>query len=302
MASTSSPHNATRRSKAKNWCFTWNNYPENYASYFPIQDASYTVFGLEVGESGTKHLQGYIQFKRQRLFSTVRRLFDGSAHWEVQRGSAKQASDYCKKDGEYTETGILSLSANDRRSSIADDCRDIVQRFESGETTESIIRAYPHRTKNIRDLSFVRPARTSAPRVLYLHSGTGRGKTTNTMAAIRELGYTLYVKPSGVKWWPGYDGQRVVVLEEFQSCFTVSSFLQLCDASPFQVEFKGGFTQFNSEFVIILTNLHPDDQYSKVKEERNISWEAYRRRVRNSHCVNNLDYDQIKTLVKEFLL
>lgn len=68
----------------------------------------YLVFGREVGDSGTPHLQGFfiletkLRLRQVRLLAGLQR-----AHLEVSRGSPQEASDYCKKDGDFDEFGEL---------------------------------------------------------------------------------------------------------------------------------------------------------------------------------------------------
>lgn len=90
------------------WCFTLNNYtPENESEVQAI-DCKYLCYGREVGESGTRHLQGYIEFSSRKRLDTVRRLFGGRAHWEPRRGTAGQANDYCTKDGDVFQKGTMT--------------------------------------------------------------------------------------------------------------------------------------------------------------------------------------------------
>ena len=58
----------------------------------------YIVFGKEVGENGTPHLQGYIEFASKKTMKGLKKLND-RAHWEVKYDDSnpKEASDYCKK-------------------------------------------------------------------------------------------------------------------------------------------------------------------------------------------------------------
>lgn len=98
-------------SQAKNWCFTLNNYTDadvdRLTSLFDGGVVTYMLFGREVGESGTPHLQGFCTFKEKTRFRHVRAQVGGEggrAHIEVARFPGK-AIPYCRKDGDFTELG-----------------------------------------------------------------------------------------------------------------------------------------------------------------------------------------------------
>lgn len=100
---------STNVSKAKHWCYTLNNYTEEDVSRLSdLVDVdsrvSYNIFGKEVGESGTPHLQGFISFKKRTVFTTVRTVV-GQAHLSIAR-LIEKAIAYCKKDGDYDENGV----------------------------------------------------------------------------------------------------------------------------------------------------------------------------------------------------
>lgn len=90
-----------------NWCFTLNNYTEEEEAVvnalYP-KDANYLVYGKEMGESETPHLQGYLHTVKKNRLSAMKKLIP-RAHWEQMRGTSEQASDYCKKDGDFKEFG-----------------------------------------------------------------------------------------------------------------------------------------------------------------------------------------------------
>jgi hypothetical protein len=65
---------------------------------------NYIIFGRETGESGTPHLQGYVQFDIRKRFTQVVQLLSG-AHVTVARNSSA-AREYCKKEGNFEEHGI----------------------------------------------------------------------------------------------------------------------------------------------------------------------------------------------------
>lgn len=95
---------------AKRWCFTLNNPSSDEAlvlgNYWTNNHAQYLIYGREVGQSGTPHYQGYVIFHERKTLSHVRNTLE-RAHWEISRGTPKQASDYCKKEGDYEEHGSL---------------------------------------------------------------------------------------------------------------------------------------------------------------------------------------------------
>jgi len=97
------------RTQSRSYVFTLNNYVEPDVARLRALggEVSYLVFGREVGDSGTPHLQGYVVFNRRVAFATAKRSIGDRAHLEVTRGTPEQASDYCKKDGDFEEFGSL---------------------------------------------------------------------------------------------------------------------------------------------------------------------------------------------------
>jgi len=90
-----------RVSQGKRWCFTYNNYPkealEQMELNFKKAGLEY-IFGVEVGDSGTPHLQGYIESQvkiRPDQLGLSRKI-----HWEKAKGNRKQNVVYCSKDGD----------------------------------------------------------------------------------------------------------------------------------------------------------------------------------------------------------
>lgn len=99
------------RSIAKRWVFTINNYTTQdvggITEFAALPTVDYLVFGREVGTNGTHHLQGYICFNQRKTLAYLKREFNRRGHFEVAKGSPKQASEYCKKDGDFEEFGVL---------------------------------------------------------------------------------------------------------------------------------------------------------------------------------------------------
>lgn len=111
------------------YVFTLNNWTENELQQLislgeAIEDnqptsPKYLIFGKEVGESGTPHLQGFVVFKRSLRIVAAKQILGRRAHLEPARGNNQQASDYCKKDGDFTEYGSI-VSRQGTRTDFAD--------------------------------------------------------------------------------------------------------------------------------------------------------------------------------------
>ena len=120
----------------RNICFTLNNYTQDEYDYIlALNVFKYLVVGKEIGESGTPHLQGYATLVSQMRFNKVKNLFP-RCHIETRKGSHKQASDYCKKDGDFVEKGTPPSSG--KRT----DLDDVKQMLDNGATEKEIADAH----------------------------------------------------------------------------------------------------------------------------------------------------------------
>ena len=81
------------------WIIVLNNYSEEELSSICsicAVECRYAIIAREVGDSGTPHLQGYIEFKTKRRPMNV--FGNKRIHWEVAKGNKEQNVAYCKKD------------------------------------------------------------------------------------------------------------------------------------------------------------------------------------------------------------
>lgn len=87
--------NTKQISPAKHWVFTLNNYtPENITELNNCSSTKRHSFQEEIGETGTPHLQGYIEFVTKKRPISV---FTFKAHWEKCK-SIKAAIEYTQKE------------------------------------------------------------------------------------------------------------------------------------------------------------------------------------------------------------
>lgn len=114
-------------SRGKNWCFTLNNYTdddvERLNSLVSGKECTYIIYGKEVGESGTPHLQGFVSFSKRVYLTDVKKRISRTAHFELSR-LLHESIEYCKKDGDVTEFGVPPIGQG-KRSDIDDFKHDV---------------------------------------------------------------------------------------------------------------------------------------------------------------------------------
>lgn len=98
--------------RSRSYVFTLNNPNEEDMQLMDVlmekascrkTDLSFLCYGKE-GEERTPHLQGFIYFLNKKSLKQCKELIP-RAHFEVKKGSFKQAIDYCMKEGNYFESG-----------------------------------------------------------------------------------------------------------------------------------------------------------------------------------------------------
>lgn len=217
------------------------------------------------------HVQGFIQLCKKAVLSTARakvnRLFTcTNAYLAPGDNHVNLMTKYCMKEGSYFQIGHKRVTGTNRhgppkkKSLLA----DIIKDHESKIPLKDMYLKYPNDLQDVGACTkFRHVQRKLKPNVLYLYGDTGIGKSENILRALRKAKVTYYIKPSGEKWFPGYDQQEVCVIEEFAGAFPCNVFLQLCDRAPFQVEAKGEHIEFNSPWIIITSNIEPEKQCSR---------------------------------------
>ena len=93
------------------WVFIVNNYATNfdYRNRFQLTNFKIrrVVWGREVGENGTRHLQGYLELLRSYRKSHVLKIFS-TAYWAPARGTSLENYLYCTKDNDFETVGDFS--------------------------------------------------------------------------------------------------------------------------------------------------------------------------------------------------
>lgn len=262
---------------ARNICFTLNNPTSEEEKKLQEYKCTYLVYGREVGESGTPHLQGYWEFGSSRRFSTLKKAFP-RMHFEKRRGTGKQAADYCKKDGNIFEKGEMQKQGNRTdiqwiRQHIREKGMRGLMQHDANYQQIRIAEKY---------LTYDEHPRNEKPEVTWIWGPTGTGKSYNAFAM---AGNDAYWKNDGSKWWDGYDAHETVVIDDFRpSWWPITEMLALLDRYPKRVEYKGGSRQFRAKKIIVTSALEPSECYKNTGESVD---QLLRRIDKTIHMIKN---------------
>jgi len=243
-------------SRARNYCFTQNNYPDT--TLVDSIECQYIIYGKEVGASGTPHLQGFITFKVHKSLKQVIGLLPG-CHVEPAI-SAPRAILYCQKDGDYTERGTPPATQKEKGKKGADYWTNLRLAAEEGNFEEipPEIRFKNKRLIEDHHLTALKKRALSDTEstMLWYYGPSGTGKSRKA----REENPDAYLKMCN-KWWDGYTDQDVVLIEDFDKAHSVlGHHLKIwADRYPFLAEVKGGAMKIRPKLIIVTSNYAPEE-------------------------------------------
>lgn len=222
--------------------------------------ATYLIFGKEHGSiTETFHLQGYVEVSSKTSLSTMKK-FLGRAHWEKARGSAKDASAYCMKEGDYQEWGTISPGQGTRTD--LEEIRSLISKGASDkEIADQYFSQWIYHRKSFQEYRLLSSEPRDFETITHVYWGkTGTGKTRFVLDQIMDSSYWM---PGDYHWFDGYTGQDIVILDDYRGEYKLQLLLKLLDRYPMSVPIKGGFTNWRPRKVYITSNIHPHSWYPR---------------------------------------
>ena len=120
------------------YCATLNNWTQADWDVLtrPNPRLQYIIIGQEVGENGTPHLQIYFQLIKQTKFTTIHNWGGpwGRMYFESARGTHLEASEYCKKDGNFVEIGEIKEMGRKGARSDLDAIKEAIKNGDKYDT------------------------------------------------------------------------------------------------------------------------------------------------------------------------
>lgn len=239
--------------------YTINNYTEDDIKRISSLECSYNVFGLEVGESGTPHIQGCITFRKAMRFKAAAKLLKGHL---TRPKVVEAARNYCMKDNKFT---IINNCKQGHRT----DLEDAANRLVNGESLRSVALSFPHvyvkyPTGFGKLTELLQQPRDFKPTVSWFYGETGTGKSHSVFLNETDI----WVSPCDAKFFNGYANQQCALFDDIRGSFSkFSEFLRIIDRWPYIANVKNSYRQFNSRRIYITCNRHPELVWDKEDED-----------------------------------
>lgn len=274
----------------------------------------------EIGlENHTPHTHVYINLVNGASFRRIKGLFP-TANIQVVKGQPSQVRDYVMKSGKWEahekadtkvegtqeEWGTCPL----KRQGARTDLNYLYEQITKDVSTSEIIEENPKYMLRMTEIDKVRQLLLfnrykSVFRnldVTYIWGDSGTGKTRGVM---EKYGYENVYRITNYDAHPfdNYQGQDVIVLEEFRSSFRIQDMLNYLDGYPLQLPCRYSDKCACYTKVYIITNIPLKDQYDTIQSTQKATWEAFRRRIHHFEeykKVSDTEVKVIKTDAQEY--
>lgn len=284
--------------KSKYWVWTLNNYTDeeekSVCTLVDREDVSYVCFGRETGASGTKHLQGYIELGIRRTLGGIKRL-PGMArtHVERRRGSQNQAITYCRKDDDFHEFGVKSISRQGKRTDL-DSIKELIDEgtpeAELWDTNFSTMVVHRRAFREYR--ASKRPATFRLDLKVYVLWGApGVGKSRYAYHVDPDL---FSVPSPDLKWFDGYEGHPTVLIDDYRGNADAAWLLKLLDIYKLQVPVKGGFLPWHADKIFLTSNIPPHMWHQDITDP------LMRRITKVIEVTEPIDFDNLTDFEAKF--
>lgn len=273
----------TNNTQSRKWQITINNPVDKGYDRQEIIDivsnlksVIYWCMADEIGENGTYHTHVFLCSRSGIRFSTIKKNFEGG-HFEMCRGSASENRDYVQKSGKwekdrkketcvpdtFQEFGEMPIEAKGNKISF-DDVYDLIA---SGLSTMDIVTEYPSLILQMDKIEysrqlFLREKYKTTRRELEVTYIYGASRTGKTRSVMDKFGYDKVYRVTDYKHpFDNYNGQDVIIFEEFRSSLVLPEMLNYLDNYPVELRCRYANKQALYTKVYVISNIALTDQY-----------------------------------------
>lgn len=260
-----------------------------------LKGLEYACISMEIGvKEQTPHIHMFVYYKNPKAWDTMRNLVP-NGNWDCCRGTCKQNREYVFKLGKWidTEKGTTPLEGMQKEygelptesACSKPELEFLYNLIKQGYSDAEIIEEYP---EYMFDLSHIQRCRLIVRQeeykdkwrdleVTFIYGKTGTGKSRYVMET---FGYkNVFRVTDYVHSWDTYEGQDVVLFEEFNSSIRIQDMLNYLDGYPLKLPARYSDKQACFTKVFITTNTPLFEQYANIRDEHRETWNAFLRRI-----------------------
>lgn len=291
-----------RHQASRKYQLTFNNplehgfsHPQIKAILSDLASTAYWCMCDEVGAGEhTPHTHLYIVFRNAVEFPNLKKHFY-EAHIEMVNGSNQQNRDYIRKEGKWADSDKAETNLPDTfeesgempadRSASQKQSDEILALVKQGASNAEIMEQYPSSMNRLDKIEKARQTILNEKykevfrklTVTYLWGETGVGKTRSIM---EQFCYSNVYRVTNYKNpFDGYEGQDVIIFEEFRSSLPISDMLVYLDGYPTKLPCRFNDKQACFTKVFIITNIPIEKQYPNIQIDEPETWQAFLRRI-----------------------
>lgn len=286
---------------SRKWIIVINNplekgYTREYIKeiFQKTENIRYWCISDEVGEEGTPHTNIFIYFSKVARFSYIKKRFEGG-HFEKGEGTSQEIRDYVFKLGKWEKhekaKTLIKESCEEygdiplERKGVRNDLVDMVDEIKEGRLIVDIIEENPQHIGRIiqmekfkQDLLY-RDKRKESREVFvtYVHGKTRTGKTSGTLS---KYAYEVYRVTNYENPFDRYNGEDVIVMDEFRSSLKLKDMLVYMEGYPntwLPARYGDKLACYTKLYII--SNWSLEKQYSEVQKKSDEDWQAFVSRI-----------------------
>lgn len=271
-------------------CWTLNNYEQEEIDFIKKKFdekgsfLQYVVFGKEEAETtGTRHLQGYLQTKRQVSQAAIKKIIPRAKLLVSKASLAQYAADYCKKGiqshaeweelkkegpnygrfADVTEWGTMKPGQGRRTDLIEIKKKVIEERMPINEVVVNYCENYQQARYAELLYKYIPLSTEYKPKEVYWFWGpTGTGKTREAYKMAHDRGMTMWISGKNDKWIQKYWGQKLALIDDVRAGdWYYTNLLRLTDGYEKEEECKGSSAIWHPEVIVITSPYPPEECY-----------------------------------------
>lgn len=243
------------------------NWREILKNFHELGNARYTVGQLEKGEeTGHPHIQFYQNFKNPQKLGHYKKLNKG-IHAEKCK-SEKASMEYCQKLETRVE-GPQEYGEKPMHRNSKADWEEVWRQAKNGEIEKipATIRTIHYKTLKTIQKDYIQFKDAPHLRGIWVYGKAGEGKSRWAREQGELLRERIYPKLCN-KWWDGYQGEKIVVMDDFMPEHKV-----LCqqlkiwaDRYDCILEIKGGAVHANYDWLIVTSQYKPEEIFEEQRD------------------------------------